>query len=565
VPKRVRAMTETRPRDAITLEIIQNSLQAICDEMFSSMRKTAMSSIIYEVLDMGTCITDADGQLAASGAGIPAFVATLDKAVKRIIELNAGEISPGDVFATNDPFYGGVTHLNDVVFALPVFANGRLVAWTANIAHWNDVGGIVPGSISNQARELFQEGLRLPGIKVVEHGKPVRPVIEIMKCNSRLPDFLEGDMWAGISGARLGAGRIVALVEKYGLDTFLTALSLFMDYGERVSRRALAELPPGRFSLAEEQDDGRIYEVAVEIGEDEFVVDLRGNPDQDPYSANLCHDASMIAAQMIFKNTTDPNGVANGGSFRPLTLLTRRGSIFDADEPAAFGVYAETVVRLYDLIWRCLAPHAGARLPAGHYASVCGTFIGGRHPDTGRHFTVVEPQLGGWGASTSRDGNSAVFTGLHGDTFNCPVEVAESRYGLYVDRLALSEDDGGAGEHRGGKGIVLDYRVRSDGLFFTCAYTRSVQPPWALQGGREGSRNYVELLRADGRREEHGIATALQLNEGDVIRIHTANGGGFGDPRRRARELVLDDLRNGLITEAQAAAVYGLDPEAARL
>src|SRR5262249_4788741 len=153
------------------------------------------------------------------------FVATLDKAVKRIIELNAGEMSPGDVFATNDPFYGGVTHLNDVVFALPVFANGRLVAWTANIAHWNDVGGIVPGSISNRARELFQEGLRLPGIKVVEHGKPVRPVIEIMKCNSRLPDFLEGDMWAGISAARLGAGRIVALVEKYRLDTFLTALS----------------------------------------------------------------------------------------------------------------------------------------------------------------------------------------------------------------------------------------------------------------------------------------------------------------------------------------------------
>src|SRR5262249_45340215 len=158
------AIAETPRRDAITLEIIQNSLQAISDEMFSSMRKTAMSSIIYEVLDMGTCITDADGELAASGAGIPAFVATLDKAVKRIIELNSADhgddIGPGDVFATNDPYYGGVTHLNDVIFTLPVFAQGRLVAWTADIAHWNDVGGMDPGSISNRSTSLFQEGLR---------------------------------------------------------------------------------------------------------------------------------------------------------------------------------------------------------------------------------------------------------------------------------------------------------------------------------------------------------------------------------------------------------------------
>jgi N-methylhydantoinase B len=559
-------MTATRTEraiDQITLEIIQSSLQAISDEMFSSMRKTAMSSIIYEVLDMGTCITDADGELAASGAGIPAFVATLDKAVKRMIQLNAGDIGPGDVFATNDPYYGGVTHLNDVIFALPVFAQGRLVAWTADIAHWNDVGGMDPGSISNRSTSLFQEGLRLPGIKVVERGEPIRSVIEIMKVNSRLPDFLEGDMWAGISAARLGAARIEELVAKYGLETFLEAVARSMDHGERVSRRALASLPHGRFELSEEQDDGRVYNVAVEIDADAFVIDLRDNPDQDRFSSNLSHDAAAIAAQMIFKNTTDPRGGSNGGSFRPLTLLTRPGSIFDAREPAAFGIYAETVVRLYDLIWRCLAPHVGARLPAGHYASVCGTFIGGRHPDTGRYFTVVEPQLGGWGASASGDGNCAMFTGVHGDTFNCPVEVAESRYGLYVDQLALDEGPGGAGEHRGGKGIVLDYRVRADGLFFTCAYTRTVQPPWALADGRPGSRNYVELLRADGSREEHGISTAIELNEGDVIRIHTANGGGYGDPRQRSRELVLDDLRNGLIDLDEAVEVYGLDRAAA--
>ena len=212
-----------------------------------------------------------------------------------------------------------------------------------------------------------------------------------------------------------------------------------MDYGEQVSRRALSELPKGRFTLDEEQDSGLHYKVTVEITDDEFIVDLRDNPDQDPGSGNLCHDGSMISSQLAFKNVTDPFGAANGGSFRPLTLLTRPGSVFDASPPAAFGVYAETMIRLFDLIWRCIAPHLGDRLPAGHYASICGTFIGGRHPDTGRHFTVVEPQLGGWGASASRDGNSAMFTGMHGDTFNCPAEIAEARYGLFVEQLALSE------------------------------------------------------------------------------------------------------------------------------
>src|SRR5712691_10452412 len=217
--------------------------------MFAALRKTAMSAIIYEVLDMGTGITDRNGNLASSGAGIPSFVGVLDKAVKRIIDVNSAprEIRPGDVFVTNDPFYGGVTHLNDVVLAMPVFAEQELVAWTADIAHWNDVGGMVPGSISTDAREIFQEGLRLPAVKLISEGKPIRSVIEIMRCNSRLPDFLEGDMWAGIAAARVGERRILDLVRKYGLDSFKTALCVSMDEGEAVARRMLAELPKGTF------------------------------------------------------------------------------------------------------------------------------------------------------------------------------------------------------------------------------------------------------------------------------------------------------------------------------
>ena len=552
-------MTTTRS-DPITLEIIQDSLQAISDEMFAAFRKTAMSAIIYEVLDMGTAITDGEGNLASSGAGIPAFVGVLDKAVKRIIELNdePGEIGPGDIFATNDPFHGGVTHLNDIVLAMPVFVDGERVAWTVNIAHWNDVGGMVPGSISNEAREIFQEGLRLPAVKLIEGGRPIRAVMEIMKCNSRLPDFLQGDMWAGIAAARIGERRILELIGKYGLETFVTALREFMDYGERVALRELERLPKGSFRLEEEQDSGAVYTVSVEITDDSFVVDLRENPDQDAGPNNASRDGSLVAAQMVFMNITDAHGSANAGHFRPLTLLTRPGSVFDANPPAAFATYYEVEIRLYDLIWRCLAPHLGERLPAGSFGSICGTFIGGPHPDTGRHFTIVEPQVGGWGASALRDGNSAMFSGFHGDTFNCPAEVAEARYGLFVDRLALNEAPGGEGEHRGGKGIVLEYRVRSDGCFFTCAYTRNKHLPWPLEGGSEGSPNYAEVIRADGEVERYAVVTALDVNEGDVIRIHTGNGGGYGDPKRRSRELVLADLENGYITEEQAESLYGL-------
>ena len=544
--------------DPITLEIIQNSLQAISDEMFAAMRKTAMSAIIYEVLDMGTGITDKDGNLAASGAGIPAFVGVLDKAVQKILELNPrDDIHPGDVFITNDPFFGGVTHLNDGVLAMPVFVGDEIIAWTANIAHWPDVGGLVAGSMSNDAKEIFQEGLRLPAIKLIDRGQPIKSVMEIIKTNSRLPDFLQGDLWAGIAAVRVGNKRLLELVEKYGQDTFVAGMKHFMDYGEAVSRKALKTLPKGTFSLSEEQDSGVVYSVTVTITDSEFTVDLRNNPDQDAGPNNSCRDGAMISAQMVFKNLTDPHGVANGGTFRPLNLITRKGSVFDAASPAAFAIYYEVEIRLYDLIWRCLAPHMEGRLPAGNFSSILGTIVFGKHPDTGRFFTIIEPQIGGWGGSSLADGNSGIFCGFHGETYNCPAEIAETRYGLYVDQLSLNLEPGGEGQFRGGKGIVLDYRVRSDNTFLTASYTRNIHKPWALGGGNEGSANYIEIIRSDGKREKHAVVTGLLLNKDDVIRVITANGAGFGNPKKRSRDAVLEDIKNGYITARRAKAVYG--------
>lgn len=548
-----------KTQDPITLEIIQNSLQATADEMFAAMKKTAMSSIIYEVLDMGTGITDAKGRLASSGAGIPAFIGVLDKATQAIVRKfdKPGDIEPGDVFTTNDPYYGGVTHLNDIVVVMPVFAERRLIAWTANIAHNSDVGGKSPGSLSADATEIFQEGLRLPAIKLIAKGEPIKSVFEIIKVNSRMPDFLEGDVWAAIASVRIGARRLADIAGKYGVETFETAMDAFMDFGEQVSLAELAKLPHGTFELSEEQDDGRFYNVKVTISDTEFLVDLRDNPDQDLGPTNTSRDGVMVCAQMIFKSLTDPYSPCNDGSFRPIRLLTREGSVFQAKEPAPIGFYFETEVRVYDLLWRCLAKHAPERLAAGHFASICGTFIGGVHPDTGRQYTIIEPQLGGWGASDGHDGNSAIFSGFHGETYNCPAEISEARNGLFVDRMELNTEPGGEGEWTGGHGIRMDYRVRANGSFLTAGYTRSRILPWSLDGGAEGSPNYVQVLRTDGSSERYSFASGVTVNRDDVIRIVTGAGGGMGLPEKRDRKAIAEDVRNGFITPEQARQVYG--------
>jgi N-methylhydantoinase B len=412
--------------------------------------------------------------------------------------------------------------------------------------------------MSTEATEIFQEGLRLASVKLISKGQPSRPVMQILRSNTRMPDFMEGDMWAGIAAVRNGAARIVELANKFGVEHFLEAVDDFMNHGEKVSLKALKDTPHGRVTMEEPQDDGQVFRVSVEITETEMIVDLRDNPAQAAGPANLSRDGTLVAAQMAFKAVTAPQAATNGGSFRPLKVLTRPGTLFDAQSPAAEGFYFENLIRVHDLILRCLASHLPDRVPAGNFASVCATVIGGVHPDTGRAFTLVEPEIGGWGAEPGRDGNSAVFSAMHGETYNCPVEVCEARYGLFVDRMELNDEPGGHGKHRGGRGIRLDYRVRSDGTFLTCGYTRSKVPPWGQKGGVDGSLNYIEVIRAGGKSERHSMISGLTVNRDDVIRVRTGSGGGYGDPAERARQAVIDDVRNGYLSAELANEIYGV-------
>ena len=386
----------------------------------------------------------------------------LDKAVKRIVELHGlAGIAVGDCFITNDPSYGGVTHLNDVVIALPAFADCECVAWAASIAHWNDVGGKTPGSMAVDVSEIFQEGLRLPAVRLLENGKPIASVFDIISANSRRPDFVRGDLWAQIAASRKAETRIRQLVETYGLDAYRAAIANLFDEGERRGRAGLASLPQGTFHIEEEQDDGTVWRAAIAISPERFTVDLFGNPKQRAAPYNTSRDGAVIACQMIFKALTDPSLFANAGSFRVLEVITEPRTIFHAEGTAPHGYYFETRIRLADMLWQCMAHALPERLPAGHFASICSTVLAGTHPDTGHRFTMVEPQMGGWGATRSRDGLDAMYSTNHGDTFNCPVEICEARYGIDVGYKRLNETAEGGGQHAGGKGLSVRYHLRA--------------------------------------------------------------------------------------------------------
>lgn len=549
---------DPRTPDPFTSEIIQLSLTAVTDEMFASMARAAMSSVIYEVLDFGVAITDAHGELASAGAGIPSFVGMLDPAVKTVIAKFRDDIHAGDIFVSNDPYTGGVSHINDVSLTMPVFHADRLVAWTASKGHWLDLGGMASGSLSPVAVELFQEGLILPNVRLFNKGVALDPIFDIIRANSRLPEQCIGDLWAGISALRAGERRLQDLCGKYGAEQVEEAIRLYLGYGEQVSINGLKLLPKGRFEADDRMDDGRVIRVAVTITDDAFIVDLRDNPPQDTGPVNSTEGSTRVSAQAVFKGVVAPHRWANAGSFRPLKLLTTPGTLFHARAPAAVGLYYENKIRSGDLICKALAHHMPERMPAGHFSSICATLI--RSEDAGgADHTFIEPEVGGWGGSALKDGENAQFSASHGDTFNCPVEVNEARNGIDVERLTLNGEGGGAGRYRGGRGIDLRYRIRGKRAWLTAGFTRQVTPPWGVAGGRDGSCNRLELLREGRPAKTLDHAANLDLEQGDIVRIVTANGGGFGDPRQRPRDAVLSDLKNGYITTEEAATVYELD------
>lgn len=513
--------------------------------------------------------TDARGNLLAQGNGVTGFLATLDTAVQSTLEhWPLDRIRPGDIFVTNSPYEGGGTHLSDVVILYPVFVDGRLIAWTVNKAHWTEVGGTYPGSATTASTDIFQEGLHLRFLKLFDEGRMNEALVEMIRTNVRLPDSTIGDMHAGVAACRVGGRRIVELAAKYGVDNLLAAMDSLLDYGERMTREELKKLPKGVFTaedVVEEDGHGNgpfVIKVKVTITDDRMVADFTGTSGQAPGPINLSYAGLITGVRCTFKAVTNTEIPANGGCFRALEVICPEGTILSAKSPAPVSIYYESLLGAIEVMWKALAPLMPHKLPVGHQRTVGATFISGLLPGTEDLFVMGEPLVGGWGAGIDHDGDAGQFCAANGETFNIPIELAESRYGFEIDRYALHDEDGGAGEYRGGKGVVLDYRVTAKEAFLTYSATRTTSRPWGLAGGGEGSTNRAEILRRDGSVETYSMVTGARAVEGETFRLVSATGGGYGDPMKRERSRLLADLRDGYVTPEQARRDYGFDPAA---
>lgn len=556
--------------DSVTLDIVKDSLIAIGDEVFYGFAQTAMSPIIYETLDYACGIATADGELLTQGNGACGFIGLIAPMIEEVIKkFGKKAMRSGDVYIINDPYMGGGTHLSDIGMVMPVFYNDEIIAFVGNKAHWGDVGGMSAGSFTTDSSEVFQEGLRFSAVKLVDAGVISAALMDIISSNVRFPDTAKGDMWGQISSLRTGFNRIVELCVKYGKDVLLQSMERLLHQGELAARARLIEMPKGVFEAEQFMDDdghGNLVNIKVKvtITDDEFIADFTGSSPQVASPVNTGYSSLCAGVKVAYMSIVNPGLAVNDGVFRVMRVIAEDHSVLKCDAPAPTSCYYESMLYSLDTIWKALAPAFPEYLGAGHMLSVCAVILSGLHHKSGNSFLIVEPTGGGWGASRGKDGEVGQFCVGDGETYNVPVEMAETRYGIRIDEYSLNTDGTGAGEFRGGSGCVRTYRALTDGQQFSASFGRNKFPAWGADGGQDGSYNYFTFLRADGTVEgPMGITARTILNKNDVARMVTCTGGGYGSPKKRHPDRVANDVKNGYISFAQAEVDYGVvvDPE----
>ena len=540
-----------RQPDAVTREVITGKLLATVDEMAIVLARASMSPVIYEVLDFACGICDPRGDLVAQTNGITVFTGTFSRQVHFIIERFGSDMAPGDTFLTNDPFEGG-THACDFAVIRPIFAGGKIVAYAIAIAHLLDVGGAVAGSLPPNATSVFQEGLRLSGVRLTRDDRIVDDLIRIVTENVRLPNLVLGDINAELAAVRIAERRILEAVAKYGATALNATFAWLIATSEARARAVIEALPDGDYSTSDVVDgDGETEDsipicVTVRIHGSEIEVDFTGSSPARNAPINCSRGALISAVKTIMKALVAPHEPSNEGWFRPLKVTAPNGTIFTAEKPSPTGWYYEGVAQASDLVWKALAPLVPERFSAGSYLSLCATYFSGAAADG--LFVHIEPQNGGWGATNKRDGASGMIAITDGDTYNYSIELLEAKFPLLIRRYEYNVESGvGAGRHRGGFGLMREYEIESDGVVLHASYGRTATPPWAIDGGSPGSLNGIEVVRGKTRRWLTRPSD-FPLDRGDRVRICTGGGGGWGEPHTRDPESVARDVRDGLVT-----------------
>lgn len=549
----------------VTLDIVKDSLIAVSNEVFYAFARTSMSPIIYETLDYASGIADVDGRLLTQGNGACGFIGLIAPMLQEIIHKYGKEnMHPGDVYLINDPYLGGGTHLSDIGMVMPVFYGEELIAFIGNKAHWSDVGGMAAGSFTTDSQDVFQEGLRFSGVKLLDQGEICKPLLEMIKSNVRFPETSEGDMWGQIASLRTGYKRIGELCEKYTVEVVKESMKRLLEQGAKIAYNRIKELPKGSWEMEEFMDDdgyGNLVRVKVKITitEDEFIADFTGSSPQVASPINTGYSSLCAGVKVIYMSILGPELAVNDGVFEPMRIFAEDGSIMRCHAPAPTSCYFESMIYASDVVWKALAPVFPEALGAGHMLSVCSVVLAGTKQGSGEPFLIVEPTGGGWGASDGKDGEVGQFCVGDGETYNVPVEMAENRYGIMIDEYSLHTDGMGAGKYRGGSGAVRSYRAMTDGQLFTASFGRNKFPAWGAAGGKDGSYNYFEFHNADGSKEgPMGIVARHVMNKDDVVYMVTCTGGGYGNPLERDPELVAWDVKNEYISIRQAEEDYGV-------
>ncbi|WP_326640643.1 hydantoinase B/oxoprolinase family protein [Nonomuraea fuscirosea] len=539
--------------DPVTTEIIRCALLQAAEDMNTTLIRSSYTPVIYEAKDCAVALLDREHHVLGQSSGLPIFLGNLEVCTRETERLYGPEVwQEGDVWVLNDSYIGG-THLNDVTVYGPIFCDGELAGFAASRAHWLDVGSKDPGG-SMDSTSIFQEGLRMGPVKVYAGGAPCRDLHEVIARNVRFPHATLGDLRAQVSCAMTGQRRLREIVGRWGLETVTAARDEIFAQTERMERAAVAAIPDGVYEASGHLDNDGIdldtplpVTVRVTVSGESMHVDLTGCADQALGPVN-CGAAQAVAAVRVgYKLLVSGEVPLNGGSFRPLSVLTRPGSMLAAESPAACQYYYSHLGLLIDLVVKALAPVLPDKAAAASYGDSMIVQFTGTDPRTGKLYVSQEATVGGWGAWEGGDGESCLINNVNGSLRDMPIEVLETLFPVRVTRYEVRPGTGGAGTWRGGDGVVREYEFCGD-TSLSLWFERSVTPAWGLAGGAAGAPPRVTLNPGtDGAREMLKV-NALPVRAGDVLRCESGGGGGYGPPEHRSPEATAADLAQGLIT-----------------
>ena len=560
--------------DPLMMKILDSTMVSVCREMGITLMQTSYSTIFNEALDFTCAIANREGDMIACAEFCPAQIGGMPLMAKSVVkEIPLDQIYEGDVILHNDPYRGGL-HTPEHTFFKPIFANGEIRGFAVAIGHIAEVGGMVPGGFCGEATEIFHEGLRIPPVKIVRKGVHDDDIWRLLLANVRTPRYNYGDLRALISAVDLGERRMLEIFEKYGADVVDATCNDLMDYSERRMRAEIEQIPDGIYPFEDLiEDDGiedRQYRIAVEVHKNgsDIVADFTGSAKQAKGPINATLGVTLSATYNALLHMTDPSIPKNSGCFRPIRVVAPAGTVVNVNYPAPeVGGNTETHPRITGTVIGALAdviPH----LAMAAEGCTHGNFVfGGVDSDTEEYFACYDIEVVGWGGRSFADGNDATDS-INGNCRVTPVEVFEVRYPWRVEDWTFNEDSAGAGEFRGGVGYTKTLTCLNDEITLSQMTDRHKTEPWGLNGGLPGGKGstsfmlsgtseWVDACEAYNKASPSKYSN-IPIRKGDRVRLVLPAGGGYGDPKKRDRRAVADDVAEGYISAKAARDVYGL-------